>query len=52
MTLTLTEQLVRALQELRYVWVVGENLQDGAELAARRSTFRKYTANLQLVTDW
>ncbi|XP_069187120.1 dynein beta chain, ciliary [Procambarus clarkii] len=47
-----SSELVRALQELRYVWVVGENLQDGAELAARRSTFRKYTANLQLVTDW
>ncbi|KAG7159120.1 Dynein beta chain, ciliary-like 3 [Homarus americanus] len=47
-----SSELVRALQELRYVWVVGEGVKDGAELASCRSTFRKYTTNLQLVTDW
>lgn len=45
-------QLVRVLRELRYVWVLGEDLSEGTELASRRETFRKYTANLQLVTDW
>nr|XP_027209167.1 dynein beta chain, ciliary-like [Penaeus vannamei] len=44
--------LVRVLRELRYVWVLGEDLSEGTELASRRETFRKYTANLQLVTDW
>ncbi|KAK4326143.1 hypothetical protein Pmani_003308 [Petrolisthes manimaculis] len=49
-------ELIRALEELRYtwvvVWVVDHDVKEGAELAQRRSIFRKYTANLQLVSDW
>lgn len=50
------KQLTRALEELRYtwvvVWVMNTDVKEGTELAQRRSIFKKYTANLQLVADW
>ncbi|KAK7067107.1 hypothetical protein SK128_011277 [Halocaridina rubra] len=45
-------EVMRVLEELRYVWVVGDDIKDGADLASHRNTFKKYISNLQLVTDW